>query len=156
MITQSSNMAGVFEEMGTQYATFFVNDLMFGLDVMQVQEILRNQQITPAPLSSPVIKGLINLRGQIITAIDLGKRLQLKRNGVVDDEMNVIVRTDRETVSLLVDRVGDVLEVTQDTFEDTPDNLSEELRPFVKGVHKLDGYLLVVLDIEAVTDLMEH
>jgi purine-binding chemotaxis protein CheW len=133
----------------TQLATFFVGDLFFGINVMQVQEIIRYQEMTPVPLSSLIVEGLINLRGQIITAIDLRKRLGLPKVVGERKPMNVVVGVNEEVVSLLVDQIGDVLEVSQGQYEEAPDTLEPFLRSVVSGVFKLDGSLLLMLDVEA-------
>ncbi len=136
-----------------QFATFYVGDLLFGIDVMQVQEIIRYQEMTPVPLSHEVVEGLINLRGQIITAIDLRKRLKLQSRKEGQLPMNVVVRTGGEVVSLLVDQIGDVLEVKYEQFEQTPSRLDKASKELVKGVFKLDGKLLLVLDVERAVEL---
>lgn len=141
--------------MRAQYATFQVGEFLFGVDVMKVQEIIRYQEMTPAPLSSPVIRGLINLRGQIITAIDLRRRLGLADRGSDKLPMNVVVRTADEVVSLLVDHISDVLEVGVDTFEATPETIDAGCREVISGVHKLDGALLLILDVEKATELTQ-
>ncbi|NBW40327.1 chemotaxis protein CheW [bacterium] len=133
----------------TQLATFFVGDLFFGINVMQVQEIIRYQEMTPVPLSSSIVEGLINLRGQIITAIDLRKRLRLSQGNGEQKPMNVVVGVNEEVVSLLVDQIGDVVEVSQSQYEEAPDTLDPISRSVVSGVFKLDGSLLLLLDVEA-------
>src|ERR1700757_2458365 len=105
-----------------QFCTFYLKDPFFGLLVQQVQEVIRYQKMTRVPLVPEVIRGLINLRGQIVLAVDL--RLRLGMEGRPDSElpMNVVVRTDEGAVSLLVDEIGDVLEVPEDGFEPPPGN----------------------------------
>src|SRR5262245_62831776 len=94
-----------------QYCTFLVAGHYFGLDVMKVQEVIRHQQMTRVPLADSVVRGLINLRGQIVTAIDLRRRLEYPDRPTDQLPVNVIVRTDEGAVSLLVDEIGDVLDV---------------------------------------------
>jgi purine-binding chemotaxis protein CheW len=129
-----------------QYSTFLVGGYYFGVDVLQVQEVLRFQEMTRVPLANPTIEGLINLRGQIVTAIDMRRRLRLPCRTAEDAVMNVVVRTEDGPVSLLVDEIGDVIETGADTFEQPPDNLDPAVRDLVRGIHKLDGRLLLVLD----------
>ncbi len=136
-----------------QYATFYVGDLFFGVDVLQVQEVLRYQRMTRVPLAPEVVRGLINLRGQIVTAIDMRRRLGMEARAEDADPMNMVVRTDDGAVSLLVDGIGDVIEVTAETFEKVPDNVEPGIRGMLEGVHKLDGRLLLVLDIEKTVNL---
>src|SRR5580704_15383348 len=100
-----------------EYCTFYVNGHYFGLDVLKVQEITRYQEMTRVPLAPPVVRGLINLRGQIVTAIDLRRRLQFEDRPAEEQPINVVVNTDDGAVSLLVDEIGDVLKVSEQLFE---------------------------------------
>jgi len=129
-----------------QYATFFVDGLFFGIDVLEVQEVLRYQDMTRVPLAPEVIEGLINLRGQIVTAIDMRRRLSLKPRCAGQTPMNAIVRTEEGPVSLLVDEIGDVITTEAEDFEGPPDNLSLEARELIQGVYKLKDRLLLILD----------
>ena len=130
-----------------QYSTFFVADLFFGVDVLRVQEVLRSQHMTRVPLAPGVIEGLINLRGQIVTALDMRRRLGLPPRADSETGMNVVVRTDEGAVSLLVDEIGDVVGVDAASFERPPENLDPGIRDLVRGIHKLKDRLLLVLDI---------
>jgi purine-binding chemotaxis protein CheW len=132
----------------TQYATFFVDSMFFGVDVLKVQEVLRSQEMTPVPLAPKVIRGLINLRGQIVTAIDMRQRLSLPPRSGETQPMNVVVRSDEGAVSLLVDEIGDVIEVETSRFETPPINMPTAQRHLVEGLYKLDGRLLLVLNTE--------
>jgi len=129
-----------------QYATFKVGNLLFGVDVHDVQEIIRSQQLTPVPLAPEVVRGLMNLRGQIITAIDLRHRLGVASTIAEADEMNIVVAFDAEKVSLVVDSVGDVIKVSRDTFEETPPTVGGKIRELSRGVFKLPNGLMLVLD----------
>lgn len=133
-----------------QFATFFLGDNYFGVEVGCVQEILRSQEMTPVPLSSPFVRGLINLRGQIVTAIDLRRRLGLLERADGQPLMNVVVRSSGGGVSLLVDDIDDVVEAEESTFERPPDTLHGEARKMIRGVHKLNQRLMHVLDTEEV------
>jgi purine-binding chemotaxis protein CheW len=129
-----------------QYATFMVDDLFFGIDVIRVQEVLRYQEMTHIPLAPRVAEGLINLRGQIVTALDMRRRLGLTPRGADRLPMNLVVRSEEGPVSLLVDEIGDVLQLDQADFESAPDNLAPSARELVQGVYKLKDRLLLVLD----------
>jgi purine-binding chemotaxis protein CheW len=129
-----------------QFSTFFVDGLFFGIEVQKVQEVLRYQAMTRVPLASTVVRGLINLRGQIVTAIDLRRRLGLSESLPGQLPVNVVIRTADGAVSLLVDEIGDVVEVDSNTFERPPDTLGAEARELILGVHKLQGCLMHVLD----------
>src|SRR5271155_4273850 len=137
----------------TQFSTFFVADLFFGVDVLRVQEVLRFQPMTRVPQAPEVVEGLINLRGQIVTAIDMRKRLQLPARQEDKAPMNMVVSTSDGPVSLLVDEIGDVLEMDATTFERPPENLDPGARDLIRGVYKLRDRLLLVLDEERTVDL---
>ncbi|HUE23352.1 MAG TPA: chemotaxis protein CheW [Bryobacteraceae bacterium] len=137
-----------------EYATFFVDGLFFGIDVLQVQEVLRYQEMTQVPLAPSVIEGLINLRGQIVTAVDMRGRLKLRARADGQTPMNAVVRTkEGAAVSLLVDEIGDVVAVDSETFEPVPDNVDPAARDLLQGVYKLKGRLLLVLDTEKTIDI---
>ena len=131
-----------------QFCTFKLDDLYFGVDVRLVQEVIRYQTMTAVPLASRVVRGLINLRGQIVTAIDLRRRLELKEAPSDRPPMNVVIRTDDGAVSLLVDEIGDVIEVTDETLEPPPTTIEGVARDLITGVYKLDDQILLVLDLE--------
>lgn len=139
--------------MERQLCTFMVDGCVFAVDVMKVQEVLRYQDMTRVPLAHPVVAGLINLRGQIVTAIDLRRRLESP--GRDDDElpMNVVIRTEGGVVSLLVDEIGDVVSVTEDQFEPPPVTLKGNARRFVDGIYKLERQILLFLDLEETVSL---
>lgn len=134
-----------------QLCTFVLGELLFGVDVTNVQEVIRAQEMTRVPLASSVVRGLINLRGQIVTAIDMRARLGLPARASGETPMNVVVRTTDGVISLLVDEIGDVLEVDEGAYERALETLGGPLRDLVPGVYKLDGRLLLVLDVERAT-----
>jgi len=137
-----------------QFCTFHVGSLFLGIDVQQVQEVIRYQEMTSVPLAPSAVSGLINLRGQIVTAIDLRCRLGLPLRATDELPMNVVVRDGENAVSLLVDRIGDVVEVDDDLFELPPATVSENVRTLIRGVYKLPDGLLLVLDTdEALAEL---
>ncbi len=136
-----------------QFSTFFVADLFFGVDVLRVQEVLRFQPMTHVPRAPELIEGLINLRGQIVTAIDLRRRLGLPPRAGNQVPTNMVVRTDDGAVSLLVDEIGDVLDMDASTYEQPPENLDPAAREIIRGVYKLKDRLLLVLNTERTVDL---
>jgi purine-binding chemotaxis protein CheW len=135
---------------GKQFCTFHVDGLYFGLDVLKVQEIIRYQEMTRVPLAPPVVRGLINLRGQIVTAIDLRRRLELRERPADQLPVNVVVQTDDGAVSLLVDEIGDVLQVSDTLFEPPPETLQGTARQMIRGAYKLNERLLLLLDTDKV------
>ena len=131
-----------------QFCTFFVDNLFFGVGVREVQEVIRYQEMTRVPLASDVVSGLINLRGQIVTAIDLRRRLNLPDRPVGELPMNVVVHRDDGAVSILVDEIGDVVEVDESSFEPPPETLVGTARTLIMGVYKLEDRLLLILDTD--------
>lgn len=136
----------------TQFCTFLVGGMLFGLDVACIQEVIRYQALTVVPLTSRVLAGLINLRGQIVTAIDLRARLGLPAREAGARPLNVVVRTPDGAVSFLVDEIGDVIVVDDDSFERPPDTLADGARALIRGAYKLEGRLLLVLDATRTLD----
>lgn len=136
-----------------QLCTFLVDGMLFGVDVMHVQEVFRYQEMTIVPLASSMVRGLINLRGQIVTAIDMRARLGLASRDKDSLPMNVVTTTADGVVSLLVDEIGDVLEVEARAFEVAPATIGAAFRDLVPGVFKLEGKLLLLLDAEKVANL---
>lgn len=140
--------------MASQFCTFFLEDYLFGVQVEQVQEVLRYQELTRVPLAPKSIRGLVNLRGQIVTAIDLRHRLELSERSSDAPPMNVIVRTESGAVSLLVDKIGEVVEVTDDLFEARPETVEGVARELIVGAYKLENQLLLILDTEKTVNLL--
>ncbi len=135
----------------TQICTFTVDDLILGVEVTQVQEVIRSQAMTRVPLASRVIHGLINLRGQIVSAVDLRTRMGLPPREGDGPPMHVVIRGVEGSVSLLVDAIGDVIEVAEDALEAPPATLHASLREVTDAVCKLPGQLLLLIDPERVT-----
>lgn len=132
-----------------QFCTFVVDEALFGVEVERVQEILRHQEMTPIPLAPGSVRGLINLRGQIVPAIELRRVLSLReRTGGDALPANVVIRTDDGPVSLLADEIGEVLTLSEETFEPPPDNLGAT-HDLIRGVYKLEQGLLLVLSTDA-------
>ena len=131
-----------------QFCTFYLEKLMFGVDLEKVQEVIRYLEITEIPLAPRVVSGLMNLRGQIVTGIDLRRRLDIADRAEGISPMNVVIRSADGAVSLQVDEIGDVVEVTEDSFERPPETLHGKVREVILGVHKLEKQLLHVLDTE--------
>jgi purine-binding chemotaxis protein CheW len=130
-----------------QFATFELDGRLFGIEVEEVQEVIRYQPMTRVPLAPAEIQGLINLRGQIVTAMDLRRRLGMPERPEGELPMNVVVRTADGWVSLLVDEIGDVVEVDEASFERPPETLTGSARTMIRGAYKLEERLLLVLDI---------
>jgi purine-binding chemotaxis protein CheW len=130
-----------------RFCSFYVDGHLFGAEVSCVQEILRHQELTRVPLAPPAVSGLINLRGQIVPAIDLRTCLGAPPRAADALPTNVVVRTAEGAVSLLVDAIGDVLDVEEEAFEPPPDHVRGASRKLISGVYKLGHGLLLVLSV---------
>jgi purine-binding chemotaxis protein CheW len=131
-----------------QFCSFFLDGLRFGVDVRKVQEVVPYQEMTRVPLAPPTVRGLLNLRGQIITGIDLRRRLELAERSADSLPMNVVLRGEDSPVSFLVDDIGEVIEVDADACEPPPETLRGPVRELIQGVYPLPDELLLVLDTD--------
>jgi purine-binding chemotaxis protein CheW len=129
-----------------QLCTFFLDGLRFGVDVQKVQEVVPYQEMTRVPLAPATVRGLLNLRGQIVTGIDLRRRLELAERSAESLPMNVVLRGEDSPVSFLVDDIGEVVEVAADAWERPPETLRGRVRELILGVYPLPDELLLVLD----------
>jgi len=129
------------------YLTVFVGKQLFGIPALTVQDVLGPRKIAHVPLAPKEIAGSINLRGRIVTVLDARSRLGMPPQETDERAMNVVVEHDGELYSLLVDKVGDVLSMPPDTYEDNPSTLSTDWREFAKGVYRLETDILVVFDV---------
>ncbi len=149
MSTQS-NDAATFE---SQYVSFWIGGQLLGVPVSIVQEVLNPQDISRTPRARREIAGLLNLRGQIVTAVSLRRRLQLPDFESERGSMNVVVRYGGEPFSLLVDEVGDVINVSNQTMDPVPPTIEPTWRGVTNGVYRLDGRLFVVVNVAAILNL---
>ena len=133
-----------------QFCSFFLDGLCYGIEVERVQEVRNMTAMTRVPLAARVVGGLVSLRGHIVTAVDLRRCLDLSDRPADQPPVNVILRTADGGVSLLVDRMGDVLDVAEDDFELPPRTLNARSRELIRGAYRLDGGLLLVLNLEPV------
>lgn len=131
-----------------EFLTIIIGDQRFGIPILQVQDVLGEQRVTKIPLAPPEVAGSLNLRGRIVTAIDVRCRLGLAPRTADDrPEMGVVVEHESELYSLIIDKVGDVLKLKDENFESTPATLDSLWREISSGVYRLDGELLVILDV---------
>ncbi|MEZ6092882.1 MAG: chemotaxis protein CheW [Pirellulaceae bacterium] len=134
--------------------TFKVDRMVFGVEVERVQEIIRHQAMTPVPLSHANVRGLMNLRGQIVTALDLRGRLALPPAPPEHLPVNVVINTNEGSVSLLVDEIGDVMELNETLFEPPPNTLKGVTKELIRGAYKLEKGLLLLMDLDATLRLI--
>ena len=136
----------------TRLVTFDLDGRTYGVEVGAVQEVLRGQTRTRIPLAPPSLAGLINLRGQVLTALDLREQLGLPtRADDAAEPMLVVIRVAGEPIALLVDTIGAVIDVDADQFEAPPDTLTGPSRDLIRGAYKLQGRLVLALDVERAT-----
>lgn len=136
------------KEAHKEFVTMRVDGQLFGIPVLLVQDVLRPQKITPIPLAPKEVEGSLNLRGKIVTAIDVRRRLGLPTRPDKDKYMLVAVEHKNEIYSLIVDSVGEVLSLSMKEFEHNPTNLSSNWQQVSMGVYRLKDELLIVLDAE--------
>jgi len=136
----------------TEFVTFTVAGQLFGLPIARVQDVFKPSRITRVPLAGAEVAGVLNLRGRIVTVIDMRRRLDI-RHQEGDAPMAIGIEAKGESFGLLVDAVGEVLKLSVTEREPNPINLDKKLAALSAGVYRLDGELLVVLDIDRVLDL---
>jgi purine-binding chemotaxis protein CheW len=136
-----------------EYVTMTVVDQLFGIPVLTVQDVLGPQRITRIPLSPPEIAGALNLRGRIVTAIDVRRRLGLPPRAVDTSSMSVVVDHKGELYSLIVDAVGEVMSLPAEAYERNPATLDPRWREVSGGIYRLKGKLLVVLEVPRLLDM---
>ncbi len=136
-----------------QFVTFTIGGQLCGIPVLQVRDVLASQAITPIPLAPPEITGSLNLRGRIVTAVDLRVRLGLPTGAVGQDQMSIVVEHHGDLYSLIIDSVGEVLDLSSETLERAPATLDASWISLSNGIYRLDAGLLLVLDIDNVLDI---
>ncbi len=149
--TRSRNADGASDET-EEFVTFTIAGQLFGIPVLQIQDVLSSYQITPIPLAPPEITGSLNLRGRVVTAIDVRLRLGLSARPKEAESMSIVAENEGELYSLMVDSVGEVLALSQSAFERNLPTLDAKFRAFSDGIYRLDKQLLVVLDVNRLLD----
>lgn len=140
----------VRNSMQTQLCGFKIKGDCYAISVLDVQEVIKPHSLTKVPLSPDYVKGLINLRGQIVTSISLRKLFQMDDREAGEEHMNIIVRNSESLYALMVDEILDVIDVDEEKFENIPETINEEIKKYIKGVYKLEENLLILLDLEKV------
>lgn len=151
MINETST--DVVSENVTEYVTVMIGDQLFGLPISRVQDVFMPDRLTRVPLSSPEIAGVLNLRGRIVTAVDMRRRLGLPPRADGKPPMAVGIELKGESYGLLIDTVGEVLKLADGTREPNPVNLDQRLKRVSGGVHRLEGQLMVILDVDRVLEM---
>jgi purine-binding chemotaxis protein CheW len=138
----------------TEYVTATIGGQLFGLPIARVQDVFMPQRLTKVPLASSDVAGVLNLRGRIVTAIDMRARLGLPKGDEDRPPMAVGVDMRGESYGLLIDNIGEVLKLPDDSREVNPVNLDPRMAKMAGGVHRLDGQLMVVLDVDRVLEIV--
>lgn len=139
-----------------EYLTVAIGNQLFGIPVMQVQDVLREQKVTKIPLASPEVAGSLNLRGRIVTAIDVRRRLNMPDTDKPTSSMSVVVEHDNELFSLIIDSVGDVLRFKDINFDKNPSTLDPLWRDISTGIYQLEDELLVIMDVSKLLENIEQ
>lgn len=140
----------------TQLTTFYIGHELFGVKVLSTQEVTGKPTIVPVPLAPSFVRGLINLRGQIATALDLSELFYQTKNHS-ESEMSVVCKADGNLVSLIVDSIGDVVEIEESSFEHSPETISQHIKKYIKGVYKLENKILSLIDLDSISnELSQH
>jgi purine-binding chemotaxis protein CheW len=147
-----SRSAGAVSNEAVEFVTFVIAGQLFGIPVLQVQDVLSTYKITRIPLAPPEIVGSLNLRGRVVTAIDVRLRLGLPPREEGENHMSIVAECEGELYSLMVDSVGEVLALSQEGYERNPPTLDPKFRTYSDGIYRLDGQLLVVLDVIRLLD----
>jgi len=137
----------------TVYVTAMIDGQLFGLPIVRVQDVFIPERLTRVPLAPPEIAGVLNLRGRIVTLIDLRRRFGLGERKEGEDVMAIGVESRGESYGLLIDRVGEVVELDGVAREPNPVNLDQRLAQMSSGIHRLDDQLLIVVDVDRVLDI---
>jgi purine-binding chemotaxis protein CheW len=133
-----------------ELATFYIGEALCGMDILKVQEINKLMEMTKVPQAPSYVTGILNLRGQIVTVIDLGKKLGLENKKLNESARNIIVNSDNEYIGLLVSRISDVIEADWEKVEKPPANISGVQGVYFKGVYKTKNRLIGILDVDRV------
>jgi len=141
---------GIKKNKIVELATFYIGDALYGIDILNIQEINRNMDITWVPQAKEYVKGVLNLRGQIVTIIDLGKKLGLSPASMEKENRNIIINSQDEYIGFLVDQISDVLPADPSRIEPAPANISGVQGKYFKGVFKTESSLIGILDIDSV------
>ena len=146
-------MTGKADTNTQEYVTATIGSQLFGLPIRRVQDVFMPERVTRVPLAPPEIAGVLNMRGRIVTLIDLRTRLGLPARRETGEVMAIGVESRGESYGLLIDAVGEVLKLDEQAREANPANLDPELARVSAGIHRLDGQLLMALDVDRLLDI---
>ena len=150
------DIKSILDEGKHEYVTFFIGKHQFGLDVKTVRDVFKTSKITSIPKSRGEVYGVLNLRGKIVTVIDMYNLLSLNLDDKYANPMYIVVEYKGESYALQIDKVGDVMSLLNNSYEDSPRTMTEEWKNLSKGVHKLSDGLLIVLDVDKILSFIEN
>ncbi|MHA1599098.1 MAG: chemotaxis protein CheW [Alphaproteobacteria bacterium] len=154
--TESHDIDSIANKDLESFVTFYIKGQMFGIPVLQVQDILVPNKIASVPLAPPEVRGSINLRGRIVSVVDVRVRLGLEKRDDGGESMGVTIEEQNELYTLLVDTVGDVVGLSKEHFENSPSTLDPLWREFASGVYRLDKKLMVILNVSSLLDMVQE
>ncbi len=153
--TSETSLSEAQDASGKQYVTMYIDGQLFGIPVLQIQDVLSPQKITPVPLAPVEVAGSLNLRGRIVTAINVRTRLGLQQREEGHKNMSVVVDYNGEFYSLIIDQVGEVMTLQDEDYEKTPTTLDARWLEIADGVYRLNDQLLIVLDVKRLLRIEE-
>jgi purine-binding chemotaxis protein CheW len=139
----------------TDFVTFYVGGYYFGISVADVLELNRNMDITPVPKSPKIVRGVTNLRGQLVAAIDMHERLKLDTTAAHQESLSIILQCDGYLIAILIDDVGEILSLDTENFEPPPNIFSKAAKELIMGVYKLPEKLLLILNAQRIDERLE-
>ena len=154
MRTQSDINDNLYNVDRKEYLTFYLDGQAFGIPVLQIQDVLSQQPVTKIPLCSPEIEGSLNLRGRIVTAVNLRIKLDMNRRDTDKKNMSIVVEHSDELYSLTVDKVGEVVSLPDSDFEKNPVNIEDSLKALSSGIYRLEKDLLVILNVSGLIETL--
>ena len=154
-INTSNNINNSLSKETKQFSTFYLENRLYGIEVGRVQEIVRSMSMTTIPLAPEYVRGLINLRGQVATAIGL-RQLFGFLDSIPEEFINIVCKFDGMLLSFQVDEIGDVIEVSENDFEQTPQTVPEEIRQFMFGVYKISNSLMSAINVDSIIKFLNR
>ncbi|WP_186647322.1 chemotaxis protein CheW [Fluviispira vulneris] len=149
------NLNNAMSSKTKQFSAFYLDNRLYGIEVSRVQEVVRSMNMTPIPLAPDYVRGLINLRGQVATAIGL-RQLFGFHTQLPEEFINIVCKIDGMLISFQVDEIGDVIEVSEEDFEQTPQTISDDIRRYMLGVYKISNSLLSAIDVENIIKFLNQ
>ncbi|BBH53847.1 chemotaxis protein CheW [Fluviispira sanaruensis] len=152
---KQNNLNNTMTNKTKQFSAFYLDNRLYGIEVSRVQEVVRSLNMTPIPLAPEYVRGLINLRGQVATAIGLRQLFGFHAQ-LPEEFINIVCKIDGMLISFQVDEIGDVIEVSEEDFEQTPQTITEDIRRYMLGVYKISNSLLSAIDVDNIIKFLNQ